>query len=324
MKIGNISIDKPIILAPMDDITDLPFRLIRKELGSDIGITEFTGCEALIRDVPKAFKNVELSDKERPVGIQLFGSVPESMELAIKKIEYLKPDFIDINCGCVSRKHVNRSEGAGLLKDLPLLQQIVKKSVGATKIPVTVKTRLGWDDDNISILDVAKIVEQAGVKALSVHLRTKAQVYKGKANWGWIEKIKKATSLPFIGNGDIKTPEDAKLMFELGCDGIMIGRAAVSNPWIFKEIKHYIKTGKTLPIEPLRGRIDICIKHLKMTIDYHGQDRGILMFRKYYSGYLKGVPHISQLRSDLMQLVDFDRIIERLNSFLNKESKNYD
>ncbi|MBF0522958.1 MAG: tRNA dihydrouridine synthase DusB [Candidatus Omnitrophica bacterium] len=320
MQLGNIKIDNPLLLAPMHEITDAPFRLICKELGADIVFTEFTSCEALIRDIPKALKKINISEQERPIGVQIFGSVEESMELATKKIENLSPDFIDINCGCWTKHHAARGEGAGLLKDLPAFEKIIKAVVRATTLPVTVKTRLGWDEKNIVILEAAKIAEQAGAKALTVHCRTRQQAYKGKADWSWLEKIKKVINIPLIGNGDVVTPQDVKKMFETGCDGVMIGRGALLNPWIFAQTKYYLKTGVFLPEPSLKEKFDLCIRHLKLSIKERGEYLGVTDFRKYYSGYFRDVPNIAKLRIELMSLMDLDKIIERLDLFLKEYS----
>ena len=312
MEFKELFANKPIALAPMEDVTDTPFRLICKQLGADILYTEFTSSEALIRNVKTAFHKISIRDEERPVGIQIFGSSPESMRKAAQVAEEINPDFIDINAGCWVRNLVARGEGAGLLKDLKKMKEIVKSVVRATKLPVTVKTRLGWDQDNIVILDAAKMIEDAGAKALCVHCRTRTQGYKGKADWSWLPKIRKATSLPLIGNGDIITPDDAKAVFETGCDAIMIGRGAVNNPWLFLQIKHFLKTGDYSPMATLKERIELCIEHLKLSIEFKGDRRGISDFRKHYSGYLREMPGAKKLRAELIQLSDFNTIEERL------------
>jgi len=315
MKIGNIDIQKPITLAPMEDVTDTPFRLICKRLGADILYTEFTSSEALIRNIAKAHKKIKFTPEERPIAIQLFGGVEESMEGAARLAESYQPDFLDINCGCWVKNHVRRGEGAGLLRDLPHFEKIVKSTVRATKLPVTVKTRLGWDQNSIVILDVARMVEQAGAQALAVHCRTRSQAHNGQADWAWLEKIKKVISIPLIGNGDLTTPDDIRRMFETGCDGVMIGRGAISNPWIFRQAKHYLKSGQLLPEATVEERMRMCIEHLKMSVEYKGDWEGVMCLRKHYLGYLKGLPNVARLRADLMQLTDLGAIIARLYQF---------
>ncbi len=318
MKIGKINIESPLILAPMEDVADTSFRLICKRLGADLFYTEFTSSEALIRDIPKAMRKIDLLPEERPIAIQLFGSSPESMEEAVKVSEKFKPDFIDINCGCWVKKHINRCEGAGLLRDLPRMEAVIKAAVKATKIPVTVKTRLGWDKDSIVIMDVAKMVEQAGAKALALHCRTRSQAHREHADWSWLSKVKKQIKIPLIGNGDVTTAQDVKAMFETGCDGVMIGRGAVNNPWIFKQAKHYLKTGKLLPLASLEEKVNLCVDHIHLVLKYRTEWDAVMGIRKYYVGYFKGVPKVSKLRTDLMQLKSIDAIVARLKRFLEE------
>ncbi len=319
MNIGRLQIDYPLILAPMDEVSDMPFRLICKELGADILFSEFTSSEALIREVPKALDKVLISEKERPFAIQIFGYQEESMAEAARIVERFNPDFIDINCGCSVRKHVARGECAGLLKDLKKMESIVKAVVKATKCPVTVKTRLGWSKEQIDILSIAQMVEQTGAQALTVHCRTRCQGYRGHADWSWLEKIKKVIRIPLIGNGDITSEVDVKKMLATGCDGVMIGRGAIANPWIFQQSKYFLKRGKFLPPPSIEQRIALCIKHLKSAVDHKGE-RYIYPFRKHYIGYLKGLPNVSQLRSDLMKLTEVHSIIQRLNDFAQENS----
>ncbi len=323
MKIGSIPIDKAIVLAPMEDVTDTSFRIICKRLGADIVYTEFTSSEAIIRDAAKALKKIQVTDEERPIAIQLFGGVEKSMEKAAKKAESFGPDFIDINCGCWVKDLVSRGEGAALLKDLPRFEKIVRSTVNATKLPVTVKTRLGWDEKSIVILDVAKMVEDAGAQALAVHCRTRAQAHEGEADWSWLPEIKSVISIPLIGNGDVKTPEDVKKLFDLGCDGVMIGREAISNPWIFPQTKYFLKTGDHLPEPSLKERIDLCIEHLKLSVKYKGPLWGVITFRKHYAGYFRGIPHTAQLRSDLMRLEELEEIVNRLGLFLEEQQAEF-
>ncbi len=317
MKIGKMNIEHPIALAPMEDVSDTPFRCICKRLGADILFTEFTSSEALIRNVKSAFHKITLRDDQRPIGIQIIGSRESVMAQAARVAENAQPDFIDINCGCWVRKISTRGEGAGLLKDLKKMESIIKAVVKATKLPVTVKTRLGWDEDNIIIVDVAKMVQDQGVQALTVHCRTKTQAYKGKADWTWLEKIRKVISIPLIGNGDILTVDDAKQIFDLGCDGAMIGRAAISNPWIFQQVKHYLKTGDRLPEANFQERIELCLEHLDLSIQFKGKKAGVYDFRKHYAGYLTHFPFIAKLRASLIALQDADEIKKQLNDFLH-------
>lgn len=318
MEIGPINIDKPIVLAPMEDVTDIAFRLICRRLGADIVYTEFTSSEAIIRKIPKVLKKIMVSEEERPVAIQLFGGKDESMEKAATVAESFKPDFIDINCGCWVKDVTARGEGAALLKDLPKFEKIVTSVVRGTKLPVTVKTRLGWDENSIVILEAAKMIEQAGAKALALHCRTRSQAHEGDADWGWLEKVKKVISIPVIGNGDVNTAQDVKDMFECGCDGVMIGRGAIFNPWIFKQAKHFLKSGEHLAEPTLKERIDLCAEHLKLSVECRGESHGVTSFRKHYVGYLKGLPNVSKLRADLMQLFNVEDVIKRLYQYLDE------
>ncbi len=319
MKIGNVEIEKPIALAPMEDVSDTSFRLICKRLGADILYTEFTSSEAIIRDVRTALHKIQITDEERPIAIQIFGGRETSMEYATKIVEQANPDFIDINCGCWVKNLAARGEGAGLLRDLPRFESIVTSTVKATKLPVTVKTRLGWDKNSIVILEVAKMIEQAGAKALALHCRTRDQGHNGSADWTWLEKIKRAISIPLIGNGDLNSPEDIKRMFETGCDGVMIGRGAISNPFIFKQAKYFLQHGVRLPDATLQERIELCIEHLKLSIKYKGPRDGVISFRKHYTGYLSGIPNIAKLRAELTQMLEFEKIVTRLHQFLDED-----
>jgi len=318
MKIGLVDIDKPLCLAPMEDVTELPFRLICKRLGADIVYTEFTSSEGIIRDIPRIMEKIQIAEEERPVSIQIFGGRPEAMSGAAEVIEKLNPDFIDINCGCWVKNHVARNEGAGLLRDIPLFEKIVKATVKGTKLPVTVKTRLGWDDQSIVIEDVARMVEAAGAKALTLHCRTRSQGHSGFADWSWLERIKKVVSIPVIGNGDINCPEDVKAMLETGCDGIMIGRGAIANPWIFIQTKYFLRTGTHMPEPSIEEKIKICLEHLALNVHYKGEKYGVQTFRKHYVGYLKGLPNITAVRSDLMQYATQEEVIGRLQTYLNE------
>ncbi len=320
MKIGYLNLDHPLALAPMEDVSDHAFRLICKRLGADLLYTEFTSSEGLIRGIPAALNKIKITDQERPIAIQLFGGMEGSMEKAAQVAECCQPDFIDLNCGCWVKNHVARGEGAALLKDLPRFESIVKATVRATKLPVTVKTRLGWDQDTIVIVDVAKMVEQAGCAALCVHCRTRAQAHNGSADWQWLERIKKVISIPLIGNGDVKTPEDVKRMLEIGCDGVMIGREAIANPWIFQQSKLYLETGEVSLMPSVAERIELAIEHLNLSVQDKGPWEGVVGFRKHWVGYLKGLPHVAKLRADVMHLVDVEQVVARLYRFLDQSS----
>lgn len=315
MKLAHIDIDRPLALAPMEDVTDIAFRLICKRLGADLLYTEFTSSEALIRDARKAMRKIEIAEEERPVAIQLFGGLETSMEGAARVAERFRPDFIDINCGCWVEDVALRGAGSGLLRDLPRMEAIVRSTVRGTTLPVTVKTRLGWDKNTINILDVAKMVEDAGAQALTVHCRTRDMAHDGIADWSWLEKIKRVLSIPLIGNGDVRTPQDARRMLETGCDGVMIGRAAIANPWIFRETRHFLLTGECLAPPDADERIRVCLEHLRLSVRYKEGKYGVLEFRKYYSGYLKGLPNIARLRAELMQLTHLEPIVERIERY---------
>lgn len=315
MKIGHINVDKPLALAPMEDVTDIPFRLVCKRLGADLLYTEFTSSEALIRDARKALAKIRVVDEERPVAVQIFGGVETSMEGAAQVAERANPDFIDINCGCWVKKVALRESGAGLLRDLAKFEAIVRSVIAGTKLPVTVKTRLGWDESSIVILDVARMVEQTGAKALAVHCRTRDQGHRGNANWSWLEKIKNAVSIPIIGNGDVQTPEDAKRMFETGCDGVMIGRGAIQNPWIFQQSKYFIETGDHMPEPSVVERVETGLSHLRLVVADRGEQRGIVEFRKHYAGYLKNLHNAAKVRAELMHFHDYETVEARLRAF---------
>lgn len=317
MRIGTINIQNPVCLAPMEDVSDLPFRILCRELGADMVYTEFTNCEALIRNVKDAQQKIKVDERERPVAIQLYGSAENSMQQAAEIATEENPDFIDINCGCWVKKIAMRGDGAGLLRDLDKFRKVVEAVQRGTHLPVTVKTRLGWDTDQIVVLDVAQMLEEMGIAALTVHCRTRKQGYSGDADWSWLARIKERSAIPLIANGDIVTPEHVKTCLDYGCDGVMIGRGAINSPWIFSHVKHYLATGEVLPEPPLRERVEMCIRHLSDSAAYRGERRGVLSFRRHYAGYLKGVENIAQLRKELMDLVEVAPVVERLRSFLD-------
>lgn len=315
MQLGTYILDRPLVLAPMEDVTDSAFRRMVKRFGADMLVTEFISSEALIRDAEKAKKKMDFVEEERPLGIQIFGALESSMENAARIAERYQPDFIDINAGCWVKDVALKGSGAGLLLDLKKFESIVRAVIRAVGKPVTVKTRLGWKSDQIVILDVARMIEQAGAAALFVHCRTRDQGHSGPADWSWLEKIRSVISLPLIGNGDVKSPEDAQTMLNYGCDGVMIGRAAIANPWIFGEIRHYLTTGERLAPPSVEERLEACILHLRLAIESKGERRGVIEHRKYYSGYLRGLPHAAKVRMELMQWTEAAPVIEKLHQY---------
>lgn len=299
----------------MEDVTESPFRLICKRLGADVVFTEFISSEGLIRDAVKARAKLFFSEEERPIAIQIFGGNESSMKEAGAICESVKPDFIDINCGCWVKDVALRGAGAGLLRDLPKMQSIAEAVLNNVSLPVTLKTRLGWDENSIVIVDVAKMLEKIGIKALTVHCRLRAQGNKGEANWSWVKRIKDSgVSIPIVLNGNIRSPEDVKFVFQTyEPDAVMIGQGAILNPWIFRQSKELIESGSYS--EPqLLEIIDTCIEHLKLNCQSKGEVRGTLEFRKHYSGYLKNMPNISKLRSELMGLKEMNPVIEKLHT----------
>ncbi len=316
MVIGKFKINNPIFLAPMDDISDPPFRKICKEWGADVVISEFVSAEAIIRSVPRSLQKMKFDEEERPFGVQIYGSSVGSMTKAAQIAQDFAPDFIDINAGCWVKKIVSRGDGAGLLRDLKKLEEIIVSIRKNVSLPVSIKTRLGWDSKNITILNVVKIAQDNGLDFITVHLRTKEDGLKGNADWSWIPRIKEICKIPFIANGDIKTPQDAKECFRLGADGVMIGRGAIGNPYIFARCKKYLVENVLLPSPGLTERIKWCLKHFNMHIDYYGEERGVLLFRKFYNWYLHGYPYIAKIRQVIMHQKSAEKIREILNSLL--------
>ena len=300
VKIGNIDVGEfPLLLAPMEDVSDPPFRALCKQHGADVLYTEFISSEGLIRDAEKSTIKLDIYDFERPIGIQIFGYDIESMRLATEICEKAKPEFIDINYGCPVKKVANKGAGAGILKDIPKMVEMTKEIVKATSIPVTVKTRLGWDDDTKYIVEVAEKLQDVGIKALSIHGRTRKQMYKGEADWTLIGKVKNNPKMhiPIFGNGDVNTPEKVQeVKNKYGVDGVMIGRAAIGNPWIFNEIKHFLKTGNHLSPPAITDRVKACKQHLKHSIEWKGEVLGIAEMKRHYSNYFKGIPHFKDYR----------------------------
>ncbi len=324
MKIGHINIEQPLLLAPMEGVTDLPFRLICKSLGADIVYTEFVNSEGLIRNSAKTQKKMEFLEEERPFGIQIYGGNPDSMQHAAQMAEELHPDIIDINCGCWVKNVTNSGAGSDLLRDLPRLEKIVQNVVQATKLPVTVKTRLGWDAESIHIVEVARLVEQSGASGLTIHCRTRSQAHKGDPDYNWILKVKEAVKIPIIVNGSIGTPEQIAHLFSwTGCDAVMIGRAAIDNPWLFKQTREFLSSG-ILNFQPsIHERFDILLKHLRLSLQLKGDKKGIFEFRKHYAGYLKGYPHASKIRMELMNYTEYILIEKLLLEYKEKASQEF-
>lgn len=304
LKIGHIKLpDFPLLLAPMEDVSDPPFRALCKEQGADVVYTEFISSEGLIRDAAKSTIKLDIYEKERPVGIQIFGSNIDTMLRAIEIVEKSKPDIIDINFGCPVKKVVSKGAGAGILKDICLMEKLTAEMVKRTHLPVTVKTRLGWDHDSIRIVEVAERLQDVGIKALSIHGRTRAQMYKGYADWAPIAAVKEnpRMHIPIFGNGDVNSPERALEMRDVyGLDGAMIGRASIGNPWFFKQVKHYFETGNHLAPIGMTERVDAARRHLKMAIKWKGEILGVLETRRHYSNYFKGIPNFKPYRSKMV------------------------
>lgn len=310
--IGSHALDRPLLLAPMEDVSDQPFRLMCRRLGADVVYTEFISSEGLVRDARKCLEKLRLADLERPVGIQIFGSSVDVMVEAARIAEQAGPELIDINIGCPVKSVACKGAGAGLLQDPELMEAIVEGIVGAVRLPVTVKTRLGWDYDSIRIVENALMFERLGVRALTVHGRTRAQQRKGEADWEWIRRAKQAVSIPVFGNGDVREPEEAIRMFdEYGVDGVMIGRGAIADPWIFWRAKVYRDTRRVPEIEP-GERIGTALEHLDLSVEYKGSPRGVIEFRKHWKGYLRGLPDAADVRSALMQATEREPAVDRL------------
>ncbi|MCK4639684.1 MAG: tRNA dihydrouridine synthase DusB [Bacteroidales bacterium] len=320
VKIGNLEISEfPILLAPMEDVSDPPFRYLCKIFGADITYTEFISSEGLIRDAIKSLKKLEFSESERPIGVQIFGHNVESMVKAAEYAERAKPDIIDINWGCPVKKVIAKGAGAGMLRDIPKMVAITSEVVKSTHLPVTVKTRLGWDENSKNIVEVAEKLQDVGIKAISIHARTKVQGYKGKADWTLIGEVKKnpRMKIPVFGNGDILSPEIAKHFKETyNVDGLMIGRGSYGNPWIFKQIKHYLNTGEILPQPDINERVNICKKHLEKSIEWKGDRRGIFEMRKHYRSYFKGYPNFKQFRVKLVTTESMDELYSVFDEIL--------
>jgi tRNA-dihydrouridine synthase B len=314
--LGKIKIEKALLLAPMEDVTDIAFRKLCKELGADVVYTEFVNSDGLIRNNKKTAQKLEITDEERPVGIQIYGGNLGPMIEAAKIAEEKNPEIIDINAGCWVKKIAGRGAGAGLLKDPCYMQNMVEEIVKAVKIPVTVKTRIGWDSDSINILDVAKRIEDAGAQALTIHCRTRVQGHSGDADWSWIPRIKEVIKIPVALNGGVFTPEDVKRAYEeTNADAVMIARGAIDHPWIFREAKELLAGNEYIPVTP-EERIETALRHLKYSLAIRETRSAIIPFRKYYAGYLKGLPNNKEIRQELYQQLEYAPIEKILYRYL--------
>ena len=324
VKIGNIELpDFPLLLAPMEDVSDPPFRALCKEQGADVVYTEFVSSEGLIRNAAKSVMKLDIYEKERPVGIQIFGANMESMLQTIDIVEKSNPDIIDINFGCPVKKVVSKGAGAGILKDICLMEQLTAEMVKRTNLPVTVKTRLGWDHDSIKIVEVAERLQDVGCKAIAIHGRTRAQMYKGEADWKPIAEVKNnpRMHIPVFGNGDVDSPEKAMLMRDsFGLDGAMIGRATIGNPWFFRQVKHFFETGEHLPPVSLAERVEAARRHLQMAIDWKGEKLGVFETRRHYTNYFKGIPHFKEYRMKMVTSDDAKDVFAAFNEVEDKFS----
>ena len=317
VKIRNIELGEfPLLLAPMEDVSDPPFRALCKQNGADLMYTEFISSEGLIRDAVKSVQKLDIYEYERPIGIQIFGYDIESMKKATEITEKTNPDIIDINYGCPVKKVACKGAGAGILQDIPKMVKMTSEIVKSTKLPVSVKTRLGWDDNTKFIVDVAERLQDVGIEAISIHGRTRKQMYKGEADWSLIAEIKNnpRMRIPVFGNGDVDTPEKAvEYRNRYGVDGIMIGRASIGYPWIFNEIKHFMNTGNHLAKPMIKDRVDVAMKHLEMSVKWKGETLAIAEMKRHYTNYFKGIAHFKEHRTKLVTSFDLNEIKDTLN-----------
>jgi nifR3 family TIM-barrel protein len=323
VKIGDIELPEfPLLLAPMEDVSDPPFRMVCKEQGVDLMYTEFISSEGLIRDAVKSRMKLDIFEYERPIGVQIFGSEIESMVKSAEIIESVNPNLLDINYGCPVSKVTCKGAGAGILQNIPKMVAMTKAVVNATKLPVTVKTRLGWDEGSKNIEEVAERLQDIGIQALTIHGRTRVQMYKGEANWELIAKIKENSRIhiPIFGNGDIDSPEKAwEYKNKYGVDGIMVGRASIGYPWIFREIKHYFKTQELLPPPTIAERVEACKNHFEFSLRWKGDKLGVLEMRRHYTNYFKGIPNFKPFRMELVTSMDIDFIRKKLDDITQFE-----
>ena len=320
--IGNIDLGEfPLLLAPMEDVSDPPFRRLCKLHGADMLYSEFISSEGLIRDAIKSRQKLDIFDYERPVGIQIFGGDEEAMALSAKIVATVRPDLVDINFGCPVKKVVSKGAGAGVLKDIDLMVRLTKAVVRSTDLPVTVKTRLGWDESSINIEEVAERLQDVGISALTIHARTRSQMYKGHSDWSYIAKVKNnpRIHIPIFGNGDIDSPQKAlEYRNKYGVDGIMIGRAAIGYPWIFREIKHYFATGELLSPPTIADRVAAARNHLIWSVEWKGERQGVLEMRRHYANYFKGLPNFKEHRQRLVTLDSAAEIVTALEEIVAK------
>jgi tRNA-dihydrouridine synthase B len=326
VKIGDISLGNfPLLLAPMEDVSDPPFRFLCKQHGADLMFTEFISSEGLIRDAIKSRQKLDIFDYERPIGIQIFGGDEEAMALATKIVDITQPDLVDINFGCPVKKVVCKGAGAAVLKDVPMMVKLTQAVVRSTSLPVTVKTRLGWDERTKNIEEVALRLQDVGIKALSIHGRTRTQLYKGEADWTLIEKVKNNPNIeiPIFGNGDIDTPQKAlEYKNKYGVDGIMIGRASIGHPWIFNEIKHYMATGEILPPPSMADRVEACKTHLEKSIAWKSEIVAINEMKRHYANYFKGIPNFKAYRTKLVSSNQLNELFDTLEQIKTIDFEN--
>jgi len=323
VKIADIELgDFPLLLAPMEDVSDPPFRALCKQHGADLMYTEFISSEGLIRDAVKSVKKLDIFEYERPVGIQIFGSNIDSMRKATELTQGANPDIIDINYGCPVKKVAGKGAGAGILQDIPKMVEMTREIVKSTHLPVTVKTRLGWDDDTKFIVEVAERLQDVGIKAISIHGRTRKQMYKGEADWSLISDVKNNSRMhiPVFGNGDINSPQKAvEYKNRYGVDGVMIGRASIGNPWFFNQIKHFIKTGEELALPTISERVEVVKKHFSMSLEWKGEHEGIVEMRRHYANYFKGIPDFKPYRMKLVTSLDSEEIFNTLSEIQHED-----
>ncbi|MNJ97444.1 putative tRNA-dihydrouridine synthase [compost metagenome] len=326
VKIRDIELGEfPLLLAPMEDVSDPPFRALCKKHGADLMYTEFISSEGLIRDAIKSRQKLDIFDYEKPIGIQIFGGDEDAMAMSAKIVDATNPDLLDINFGCPVKKVVCKGAGAGVLKDVDLMVRLTKACIRSTSLPVTVKTRLGWDDSMINIMEVAERLQDIGVEALSIHGRTRAQMYKGEADWTRIAEVKNnpRIKIPIFGNGDIDSPEKAvEYKNRYGVDGIMIGRASIGYPWIFNEVKHYMATGEHLALPSIKDRVDAARDHLMMSVKWKGERLGVVEMKRHYTNYFKGIAHFKDYRTKLVTSFDLQEILDML-SYLEENAKEF-